>query len=95
MSYVIWLTGLPGSGKSDIAKELLNMMHEDVEIVEYLSLNQIAKKLIKNRVYDDEERELIYKEFIKEALKISESVPVVLDASGYKKKWRDEKRQNK
>lgn len=55
MSYAIWITGLPGSGKSTIAKELAKLTNAEI-----LRLDIIRKKLAPKATYSDNERESVY-----------------------------------
>ena len=53
MPFAIWITGLPGSGKSTIAKELAKKI--DAKI---LRLDEFRSKLVSNPRFTDEERTL-------------------------------------
>jgi adenylylsulfate kinase len=89
MAFAVWITGLPGSGKSTIAKELVKGLKD----VEYLRLDEIRKKYINNPKFTDEERELVYSKFIDEGVsKIKQGKNVVYDATAHKLKWRSEAR---
>jgi adenylylsulfate kinase len=59
--WTIWITGLSGSGKTTIAKYLLNLMAEDGEKVEYLRLDEIRQVITPNPVFTKEEREFVYR----------------------------------
>jgi len=85
MAYAIWITGLPGSGKSTIAKELVKKLDN----IEYLRLDEIRKKYIKDPKFTDEERQLVYSKFIDEGVKLVEAGKNVLfDATAHKLIWR-------
>lgn len=89
MPFAVWLTGLPGSGKSTIAGELIKILNN----TEYLRLDEIRKKYVKEPKFTDEERELVYSKFIDEgASKIDQGRNVVYDATAHKLKWRSEAR---
>jgi adenylylsulfate kinase len=89
MPFAVWVTGLPGSGKSTIAKELINKLKN----TEYLRLDEMRKYFIKEPKFTDEERELVYSKFIDEgASRIAEGKNVVFDATAHKLKWRSEAR---
>jgi adenylylsulfate kinase len=89
MAFAVWITGLPGSGKSTIAKGLVKVIRN----AEYLRLDEMRKKFIKEPKFTDEERELVYSKFIDEGTScIAEGKNVVFDATAHKLKWRSEAR---
>lgn len=90
MPFAVWLTGLPGSGKSTIAGELIKSLKN----TEYLRLDEIRKKYVTDPKFTDEERELVYSKFIDEGVsKIGQGKNVVYDATAHKLKWRSEARK--
>lgn len=82
---IIWITGLPGSGKSTIAKELLKLID-----FKYLRLDLFRKEFVKEPKYTDEERDYVYKKLVDKALEMKD---VIIDATAHKKKYRDFARQ--
>ncbi|MFH1064157.1 MAG: adenylyl-sulfate kinase [Candidatus Woesearchaeota archaeon] len=90
MAFILWLTGLPGAGKSEIARVLVGLLDEEGEEIEYLRMNKIKTELGLTS-YDDSSREKAYHELINRALQIyDEGSNVLIDATGYKRKWRDD-----
>ena len=86
MPFAVWITGLPGSGKSTIAKELI----ERLKNVQYMRLDEIRKKYIKDPKFTDEEREMVYSKYIEDGARTySSGKNVIFDATAHKKKWRD------
>ncbi len=86
MGWAIWITGLPGSGKSTIAKELI----KELEGVKLLSLDEIRKEIVSLPKFTKEEREYVYKVLAEKAAKlVSEGQNVILDATGNRLIWRD------
>ena len=59
--WTIWLTGLSGSGKTTIAKALLELFRDRPEKVEYLRLDEIRQIITPNPVFTKEEREFVYR----------------------------------
>jgi adenylylsulfate kinase len=59
--WTIWLTGLSGSGKTTIAKALLELFRNRPEKVEYLRLDEIRQIITPNPVFTKEEREFVYR----------------------------------
>ena len=89
MPFAVWITGLPGSGKSTIARELI----KQIKNVQYLRLDEIRKKYVANPKFTDEEREMVYSKFIDEGeSEISKGKNVVYDATAHKLAWRSEAR---
>ncbi len=90
MPFAIWITGLPGSGKSTIAKKLM----KDLKNTDYLRLDEIRKKYIKDPKFTDEEREKIYAKFVDEGVSsIIKGKNVLFDATGHKLAWRQDARK--
>jgi adenylylsulfate kinase len=87
--WVIWITGLPGSGKSATSRELLNLLEKNSIPVQYLQLDVIRKTLVPNPKYDEEERDYVYRSLMLTAKYLSDNgINVVLDATCHKREWR-------
>jgi len=92
MPWAIWLTGLPGSGKSSIAKALVNKLkNEYPELeVEWLQKDKIQKEISQSADYTDTGRLIAYTAFINFAKKqVQEGKNIIIDATGHKKEYRD------
>ena len=91
MSFCLWITGLPGSGKSTIAKELERMFLEAGIHFVTLSLDQIRKVLTPEPKYTDQERELVYRSLVLMAQLMMEQggKNVIIDATGNRKEFRE------
>ncbi|MBW2985512.1 adenylyl-sulfate kinase [Candidatus Woesearchaeota archaeon] len=76
MPFAIWITGLPGSGKSTISKELAKKI--DAEI---LRLDEFRSELVPNPKFTDEERKLVYNKLAEKGAKLSEKKNVIFDAT--------------
>ncbi|MBU7034799.1 MAG: adenylyl-sulfate kinase [Theionarchaea archaeon] len=91
MTWVVWLTGLPGSGKTVIARELMELLCVPVEM---LRLDEFRKKLVPDPQYTEQERDLVYNAVgVMASLLASHGVNVVVDATAHRKKWRDRARE--
>lgn len=93
-AFAVWLTGLPASGKSAIARELLRQLQArgiDCAVLESDALRALITPRPK---YDEAERGLFYAalahlgEFL-----VQRGVPVVLDATANRRAYRDAARQ--
>ena len=89
-AFAIWLTGLPASGKSAIARELRDRLATAGLSVEVLESDDVRKILTPAPTYSLEERELFYRAlaFLGSRL-VSHGVPVILDATATKRAYRD------
>lgn len=83
---VIWLTGLPGSGKSTVANALKDL-HSDFII---LSMDEMRKLVTPNPTYSDSERDIVYRAIVFLAKILSDNgLNVIIDATGNLRKWRE------
>ena len=83
---VLWITGLPGSGKSAIA-DAFREFHPDFTILRMDELRKIATPAPS---YSDIERALLYRSLLFFAAKISGlGHNVIIDATGNLREWRD------
>lgn len=82
----LWITGIPGSGKSSIAGELKK---KNPGIV-LLSMDMMRKIVTPNPTYSDEEREILYRSIVYTAKVLTDlGYDVIIDATGHKKAWRE------
>ncbi len=92
MTWVVWLTGLPGSGKTSVAREFVRLLDCEYEM---LRLDEFRKKLVPEPKYSEEERDLVYNALgVMASLLAHHDVNVVVDATAHRKKWRDRARAN-
>jgi adenylylsulfate kinase len=59
--WTIWITGLSGSGKTTVAKRLIECFKDCQEKVEYLRLDEIRQVITPNPAFTREEREFVYR----------------------------------
>jgi len=86
MSWVIWITGLPGSGKSSIAIEVKKRIPEAV----ILNSDELRKIVTPDPKFTGNEREYVYKALVYTAKTVSElGHKVIIDATANKKIWRE------
>lgn len=88
--FALWITGLPGSGKSTIAEEI-KKLHPDFII---LRMDELRKVVTPEPTYSDSERDIVYRCLVYTARTLVEhSHSVIIDATGNLRKWRDLARQ--
>lgn len=91
MSFCLWLTGLPGSGKSTISAELEELLQESGMGAAVLSLDRIRKVVTPSPQYTTEEREIVYRSLaVMAQLLVKEGHKnVIIDATGNRRAFRD------
>jgi adenylylsulfate kinase len=89
-SFAVWLTGLPASGKSTIARELRPRLEALGLTVEVLESDAVRRILTPAATYSREERDLFYRAlaFIGERL-VAYDVTVLFDATASRRAYRD------
>jgi len=92
--WAIWLTGLPGSGKTARAIELSHLLDKIKIKVQHLRMDEIRNILTPEKKYTEEERDHAYKSLILIAKFLTENgVNVIIDATGHRKEWRNMARE--
>jgi adenylylsulfate kinase len=87
---VIWLTGIPGSGKSTLTEET-KKRHPDFIV---LRMDDIRKIVTPEPTYSAEERDMAYRCLVYTASAlVKNGHSVIIDATGNLRKWRDMARQ--
>jgi adenylylsulfate kinase len=90
MSWAIWITGPPGSGKSAIARATTARLEERGQPVKRLELDEIRKVITPEPRYTDREREIVYRALGYMAVTLVETdTPVLIDATAHRRAWRD------
>jgi adenylylsulfate kinase len=86
----IWITGLPGSGKSTVTDELKKTHPEFI----ILRMDELRKVVTPKPTYSDSERELVYRALVYLAKVLTElGHNVIIDATGNIRRWRELARQ--
>ena len=90
MSWAIWITGPPESGKTSIARAAATQLRQLGESVTLLELDAFRQRITPQPAYTDSERELVYRALVYTASQLVEArVPVILDAAAERRAWRD------
>jgi adenylylsulfate kinase len=86
----IWITGLPGSGKSTVADEIKKNHPEFV----LLRMDELRKIITPEPTYSESEREMVYRSLVYLARILTEQGhDVIIDATGNLRRWRELARQ--
>ena len=90
MSWAIWITGPPGSGKSVIARTVEAELRASGQPVTRLELDEIRKSVTPAPCYTDRERDIVYRALgHMAALLVETDIPVLIDATAHRRIWRD------
>jgi len=90
MSWAIWITGLPGSGKSALARATAAELRAGGDAVVVLELDEIRKVLTPSPTYSDIERDVVYRALVyMTGLLAGSGTPVIIDATAHRRDWRD------
>lgn len=93
MAWTVWITGLPGSGKSTIAKALSEMLRSDEIKFDVLRMDELRRVVTPNPTYSEEEREIVYAALVYTALTLNRNgINVLIDATGNRRKYREKAR---
>ena len=84
-AFAVWITGLPGSGKTSIAKKVCESLN-----AKHLQLDQIRKVITPHPEYTEKERDIVYASLAYMAyLLVDSGINVVIDATANKQRYRD------
>jgi len=93
MAWAVWFTGLPGCGKTTVARATEKDLAARGVRARVLELDEIRRALTPEPKYTEEERAIVYAALAYMAkLLADEGVNVILDATGNLRKYRDNAR---
>ena len=93
MSFAVWLTGLPASGKSAIAREVLRLLHERGVDASVLESDVMRTQLTPFPRYDEDDRSFFYGALLEiGAGLVRKGRPVIFDATANRRHYRDSAR---
>jgi adenylylsulfate kinase len=89
-AFAVWLTGLPASGKSTIARELTAALIKAGITPEVFESDALRRVLTPNATYAPAERDLFYRAlaFYGSRL-VAHGIPVIFDATANRRHYRD------
>ena len=83
---VVWITGLPGSGKSSVADSVKKKL--DTFIL--LRMDDLRRIVTPDPSYSNEERNIVYRSLVYLAKNLAEvGHDVIIDATGNLREWRE------
>jgi len=92
--WCVWVTGLPGSGKSVVCEALLKLLNQKDIHAQLLSSDALRKVLTPKPTYSLEERDVVYSTLVYIAKLLTQNnVNVVIDATGNLRRYRENARK--
>ncbi|HEU4368691.1 MAG TPA: adenylyl-sulfate kinase [Methylomirabilota bacterium] len=90
MSWAIWVTGRPGSGKTTLVRAAAARLAAAGVPATVLELDRIRRVFTPQPTYGEAERDLVYRSLVFMAVALTEAgVPVVIDATAHRRAWRE------
>ena len=88
-SFAIWITGLPGSGKSVISDALKDILNNHKIRTQILRTDELRRIMTPQPKYTDEERGIVYNMLVYVGeLLTTNGINVIFDATGNKRRFR-------
>jgi len=89
-SWAIWLTGLPGSGKTVIAQKVKQLLEQSAVEAKILQLDEIRKVITPTPTYSEAERDIVYSSLAYMAKLLTQvGTNVIIDATGNRLRYRE------
>ncbi len=90
MSWAVWLTGPPASGKTTLARAFLQLLASQGIHAVHLESDALRRILTPEPTYEAAERDRFYRELADfAALLVAQGFPVVIDATAPRRQHRD------
>jgi adenylylsulfate kinase len=91
--WCVWVTGLPGSGKSVVSRALIRLLKQKQIQVQLLSSDELRKTITPKPAYSLEERDIVYSTLVYIAKLLTQNgVNVLIDATGNLQRYREDAR---
>lgn len=92
--WCVWVTGLPGSGKSVIAEALIKRLKRQNVHAQVVSVDMLRRVVTPKPTYSETERDMVYAAIAFVAKLLAQNgVNVVIDATGNRRRYRDNARK--
>lgn len=89
LGWAVWITGLPASGKTTVARALKRRLKEMRIDTQILESDVVRKVLTPRPTYSPEEREFFYSALVyMGVLLVQNGVNVIFDATAHRRRWR-------
>lgn len=94
IGWCVWITGLPGSGKSAVSQALLEKLEQYNIQAQVLSSDLLRKAVTPHPTYTEQERDMFYNILVEVAEHLTENgLNVIIDATGNLRKYRQNARK--
>jgi len=92
--WCVWVTGLPGSGKSTVANLFLKELLARNVHAQLVSIDMLRHAVTPKPTYSEKERDMVYASLVFSAKLLTENgVNVIIDATGNRRRYRDQARK--
>jgi adenylylsulfate kinase-like enzyme/CBS domain-containing protein len=89
VSWAVWITGRPGSGKTAIAGAAARILAAEGQAPVVLELDAVYRTLAPSPSYAETERDLVYGALVYLARTLTRAgLPVIVDATAHRRDWR-------
>jgi adenylylsulfate kinase len=94
LGWCVWITGLPGSGKSSVSEALLTLLMDKGVCAQLVSSDALRRALTSKPTYSLDERETVYSGVVYvSSLLTKNGVNVIIDGTGNLRRYRDAARR--